>query len=1063
LNNALQARRDASGRYFFDVEYDDSLWKDVGVPHTFNDGDIFVNRIEDAGTGQKRTFGFYRKCFLLNENPKNKKVIIEFEGVRQTCYLYVNGKMAGFSENGAAPFAFDISAYMILGDNLIAIATDNTSTRNIQVVSAETPNVDGAQPGTFLSPQTKDASQYIQRELKCNQGVGFFWNCNDFNPSIGGLTKNIRLHVKNKVYLTLNVYSNLQTKGVYIYAGDFDFANKEAVINVEAEIRNETGKTVTAEIQSFLIDNNGKITGTIKSEKKDLTPAILGEAPPLTITPKDAYIFEDNCYKPVDDEAAVASTMTDSIEVTLISANEKISNLNFWNVNSPYLYDVYTQLIVDGVVTDVVKTTTGFRKMEYSGKAENGGLFINGERTWLTGYAQRSSNEWAAIGCAPDWLKDMDAQLVRESNANHIRWMHVAACPADIRSCDRYGVICAQPAGDKERENFGRQWDMRVELMRDIIIYFRNSPSILFWEIGNNSVSKEHMREAALLRRSLDPHGGRLMGCRSINKREVVKEAEYTGTMLNRHAGRFQSELIPVLETEYSREESPRRVWDDYSPPDFDYDNLWVGRGGMKGAGVDVHDLTAEEFAETTARGYSEFFNDRMGGASKKNLYSAAAALCWTDSAQHGRQAFSENARMSGRVDAVRLKKQNFDVFRIMQSGKADIKILGHWNYTPLNDTNYRYPLKKFENGVFVKTGGYAFRDPKNKTVYVVGSYVIAKIELYVNGELKGICDKPSQTFIFKFENIDVTAGGNVCAKGYAFDGTVVIDRIDTTDEPANIKLTGRTGANGFLADGADIMYFDVEIIDKNEKICPLCFDKIDFELKGDAVFLGGYNSGRFNGYGRNDSPIHKNFVFAECGTNRVFIRAGYKAGEIILKAKMNGITAEAKIKSVKTDVRALAENEPQILETSKIKTVPCNNFEFNPVPASDAAKYIPDNRIIVSIVINDGFEAAQAVYMDGAIWGPILQVLSRLDSCKLNMNYACDEQNRRLTIKTATKEIIARCGHTHLLVNGEENLMNGEPTLMQDVFWMEINAVISQIDGITALYDEDVNIYRIY
>ena len=65
LKDALEARRDAAGRYFYEVGYDDGAWRDVGVPHTFNDGDMFVNRIEDAGTGQRRTFAFYRKKFEL--------------------------------------------------------------------------------------------------------------------------------------------------------------------------------------------------------------------------------------------------------------------------------------------------------------------------------------------------------------------------------------------------------------------------------------------------------------------------------------------------------------------------------------------------------------------------------------------------------------------------------------------------------------------------------------------------------------------------------------------------------------------------------------------------------------------------------------------------------------------------------------------------------------------------------------------------------------------------------------------------------------------------------------
>ena len=211
--------------------------------------------------------------------------------------------------------------------------------------------------------------------------------------------------------------------------------------------------------------------------------------------------------------------------------------------------------------------------------------------------------------------------------------MHVAGSPADVRAFDRCGIVCTQPAGDKEKESFGRQWDQRVELMRDVIIAFRNHPSIVFWEAGNNSISREHMREMRLLKQRLDPHGGRFMGCRTLNTEEVVNESEYVGTMLNRHAARFLSQHGPVTETEYSREEAPRRIWDDFTPPDFDYRNRWVGKGGKKAVGYDFYDLTSEELALENARGYAEFFNDRMGGASGKNYYSACAALCWTDSA----------------------------------------------------------------------------------------------------------------------------------------------------------------------------------------------------------------------------------------------------------------------------------------------------------------------------------------------------------------------------------------------------------------------------------------------
>lgn len=61
------------------------------------------------------------------------------EGIRQTCYLYVNGKLAGYYEAGAFPVGFDITEFLTEEEEqLIAIATDSTSTRNMDFFSAET-------------------------------------------------------------------------------------------------------------------------------------------------------------------------------------------------------------------------------------------------------------------------------------------------------------------------------------------------------------------------------------------------------------------------------------------------------------------------------------------------------------------------------------------------------------------------------------------------------------------------------------------------------------------------------------------------------------------------------------------------------------------------------------------------------------------------------------------------------------------------------------------------------------------------------------------------------------
>lgn len=1049
LADALEAHRDNSGRYFYEPDYTADGWEEVSVPHTFNDSELFSTRIEDAGGSQTRTFAFYRKSFELPDIA-DKRIIIEFEGVRQSCFLYVNGTLAGFSENGVAPFGFDITPYVHEGENLIAIATDNTATRNVPFCMAETPNYPDVEPGSYLAELDPDAVEPDRR------GVGFFWNCNDFNPSVGGLTKNIRLHIKSSIYLTLPLYSNLKTTGTYIWADNFDITGKAADINVAAEIRNESGKTAKCRVETVIRDMDGSECARICSGETAAAAFTREGLPPLSITPKDAYAKRGAHYEAVEDEAALAPVGIAPEGVCVIAAAERVSGLRFWSVNAPHLYTVTVSLFADGERVDEISIVTGFRKTGYDADR---GLNINDENVWLTGYAQRAANEWAAVGAAPDKLKDFDARLIRESNANHIRWMHVAACPADIRACDEYGIVCAQPAGDKERESFGRQWRQRMELMRDVIIYFRNSPSILFWEIGNNAVNAAHTREMRLMKQELDPNGGRRIGCRTLSEIETVSEAEYVGTMLNRNAGRFQSELMPILETEYLREESPRRVWDDFSPPDFDYDNRWAGKGGIKKPGIDVHDLTAEEFAVCAAMGYSEFFNDRMGGASGRDLYSAAAALCWTDSEQHGRQSASENARMSGRVDAARVKKQSFEVFRVMQSEELAVKIMGHWNYPPEGGDSYKYPVKEFNGEYWEKTGEYKYRDPKNKTVYVIGSYPVKRVELFVNDKLVGECDTPEHSFVYEFPGIDVTQSGCIRAVAYGYDGSVTEDIIKTAGEPYAIRLTPVTGS--LLADGADVEAVDVEVVDIDGNICPLCYDRIDFELEGAGVFLGGYNSGRFDGYGRSDSVIHKSHVYAECGTNRVFIRAARTAGEIKLTAKMGGICAEVELCGVAADTAALSQQKAARLHNTRFGR---NTYAFDAIPEADSVKYTKPDKVMVKVVINGSEPDMRGILpenINDAVYGPIEIVLERIvRDMPERLSYT--REGDKLTIVTGSKTIELEAGHTHMLINGEENLLNGEPYITDGRMIAEISAVAPHIDGAIAFYDDKVDMYRI-
>ncbi len=1031
LKNALESEK-REGKYFYEIGYDDSDWETVSVPHAINGPDSFDGLGADAGeTGLYRGFSFYRKVIDIAPEQLGKKFILEFEAVRQTVYLYVNGNVAGYYEAGVTAMGFDITPYVVSGANLICVATDNSAGRGASFVVSET------KPGD---------------EMGTNTGWGYQWNTKDFNEVQGGITGNVNLYVKPMIYQTLPLYSNMKTTGNYVYATDFDIRGHKAQVSVKAEIRNESGYDREITLKTDIVDMEGKLVKSF--DVKGNIPAAKDKGVVFkSVVPLDAYSENP------------APTPTDTVDVTYITNSAEVSNLNFWSPDSPHLYDVYTSIIEDGKVIDVDKTTTGFRKVTYD--IENGGLQINERNVWLTGYAQRSTNEWAVIGVANDWLCDIDMQLVKESNANFIRWMHVAPKPNAIRSGDKYGVVSVCPAGDKEGDCSGRTWDMRVEAMRDAMIYFRNSPSVLFWESGNNQISPEHLKEMGELESKLDPYTDRFSGCRTINNQDQIREAEFAGTMLNRHAAGAKGSMaslgkfIPIVETEYAREEAPRRVWDDFSPPDYDYNNKWLGAGAKKKDGFDVHDLTSEDFAISNVYGYTEFYRDRVGGVSGNDYYSATAALVWSDSNQHVRNSGSENCRTSGKVDAVRIKKQAFYAYQAMQAQEPVINILGHWNYPEFNEDNYWYNVKAKVGDCYAPTGERAQRDPKHKTVYVIGSDSVSSVELFVNGESVGLCKEPRSEFIYYFDNVDVTVSGKVSAKAYNAKGEVVCeDEIVSAGEKETIRLTPVTGPDGLIADGSDVMYFDIEVVDKNGNVCPLSYDKISLSVAGEGVLLGGYNSGEgdaVQNYGWKDvNEIGADFVFAECGVNRVFVKSTRNAGQITLTATIEGMMPVSRsVKSSPVAVsgglttimqRSYKQGEVKVIEPESITALKPlgGRFEVTPENMYVAKETAPQKDTYTVTVNGKAVEFSEPAYRPDSTTGVVCPIIPVLDALVREGAYVpyewtdavpsyCDGHTLRVNITggltPGVSNVEAVVGSTTLFINSgsEKNLMNAE------------------------------------
>lgn len=482
-------------------------------------------------------------------------------------------------------------------------------------------------------------------------------------------------------------------------------------------------------------------------------------------------------------------------------------------------------------------------------------IWLNERVIQMKGYAQRTSNEWPAVGMSvPAWMSDYSNSLMVESNANLVRWMHVTPWKQDIESCDRVGLIQAMPAGDAEKDAEGRKWEQRTELMRDAIIYNRNNPSIVFYECGNESISEKHMAEMKVIRDKYDPNGGRAIGSREMLDSKI---AEYGGEMLYIN----KSAHIPMWATEYCRDEALRKYWDEYSFPfhkngegSKEYRST-VTNTVEKKSDTQAYNQNQDSFAIEDVTRWYDYFRIRPGTGDR--VSSGGVNIIFSDSNTHFRGA--ENYRRSGEVDPMRIPKDAFFAHQVIWDGWVDIEnyrthIIGHWNYTP---------------DVI-----------KDVTVVANGE----QTELFINGKSKGFGERKSG-FLFIFKNIRWEEGSIEAVSYDSNKKELSRAKIKTAAKPVALRLTEMHAPDGFKADGADLALIQVEVVDANGNRCPLANDEISFDLQGPAEWRGGIAQGKDNYILSKQLPV-------ECGINRVLIRSTDKSGKVTIKATAKGLSS---------------------------------------------------------------------------------------------------------------------------------------------------------------------------
>ena len=697
--------------------------------------------------------------------------------------------------------------------------------------------------GFDLTPYIKEGENVIA--VRCDNSwtyrsrkhnSRYQWNDRNFNANYGGIPKNVYLHITGKLYQTLPLYSNLGTTGTYVYATDYDVAGKKAVINVESQVRNEDSRERTVSLCAQVIDAEGNVIAVAEGSKVTIPAG----------------------------------------ETTTLSAKKAAEGLHFWSWGYGDLYTVKTYLKQeDGTETDCTAVRTGFRKTKFG----EGKIWLNDRVLMMHGYAQRTSNEWPGVGISvPAWLSDYSNDLMVKSGGNLVRWMHVTPWKQDIESCDRVGLIQAMPAGDAEKDVEGPRWAQRTELMRDAIIYNRNNPSILFYECGNESISREHMLEMKAIRDEYDPHGGRAIGSREMLD---INEAEYGGEMLYIN----KSKKHPMWAMEYCRDEGLRKYWDEYSYP-FHKE----GDGPLyRGKPATDYNHNMDQFAVEMVRRWYDYWLERPGTGTR--VSSGGVKIVFSDTNTHHRG--ESNYRMSGVTDAMRIPKDAFFAHQVMWSGWVDDEkeqtyIVGHWNY----DWN-----KDEGNSKLITQNS-------KLTKYVVST--ADEVELFLNGRSLGKGQR-SYHYLHTFEGIPYEPG-TLTAVGYTNGVKTSEYTLETAGKPHHLKLTAIENPEGMKADGADMALLQVEVVDEKGRRCPLDDRMIQFAISGEGQWIGGIgtrnnkethqtDSTKRDGLldssdtkNTSDNYVGSTLLPVECGVNRVLVRSTTNAGTIRLTASAEGM-----------------------------------------------------------------------------------------------------------------------------------------------------------------------------
>jgi len=541
----------------------------------------------------------------------------------------------------------------------------------------------------------------------------------------------------------------------------------------------------------------------------------------------------------------------------------EIKNLELWSIEKPNLYKAISIIESEGKQFDDYETIFGIRTFEFNAEK---GFFLNGKQVKIKGVCNH--HDLGCLGAAiNERALERQLEILKNMGVNAIRTSHNPPAPELLNLCDRMGFIVMDEAFDmwktkKTEFDYALDWDKWYKRdLEDMILRDRNHPSVIIWSIGNevmeqwirdDSIGIVLTKELTKIVKNLDSTRPVTAACNGPEPENPLIKANVLDLIgFNYHQHLFEDfpKTYPNKKFIATETTSALATRGHYDMPS-DSIRRWPKRWDLPLTEGNP-DNTCSAYDNCSAPWGST--HEETWKIIKKHDF-LSGMFIWTGFDYLGEPTpYSWPSRSSyfGIVDLAGFPKDVYYMYQSEWTDKPVLHVFPHWNW---------------KEGQLIDVWAYTNCD---------------EVELFLNGKSMGTKRKTGDD-IHLMWRLKFTPG--ILKAVGRKDGKEILTReIKTADKPYKIFL--EADRNVIKADGKDLSFVTVKILDKDGTLVPYADNLVNFEITGE-----GKIAGVDNGSQTSHEPFKANYRKAFNGLCLAVIQSNGKAGKIKLTAKSENL-----------------------------------------------------------------------------------------------------------------------------------------------------------------------------